>query len=329
MKTNKEILKKLASYSTVAGAVIGVNTNVDAALVVYNLDPDSSLFNPQDTAIFFEINLNNTGADSDDVTDFAIIMNKFDTASYASGVGQGIAIYAYTSNRVAGTFSTYVFGASSGYTNTNFYLKAIPLSSGSSVNSTLALSDNAPQVSGGIFWNSYTNTLVWGYDSKPGSSWANFGGAVDKYIGLRFVTWGDSTVTLLQNGAGDADSLDIDGFTINDTTWATTEYYGWVLMDVGTDGYFYTVKAWAYNDVPGQPALCIGAGLQNPTGTQELPELEDVSVYAFNGTINITASTTLNDGNVRITNSSGQSVLTTSISGTSKSIDVSNLNTGI
>ena len=59
MKQTNKLLKQLATYSSVAAAVVGVNDYAKAELVGYDVNPDSILINPIDTASFYTFNINN------------------------------------------------------------------------------------------------------------------------------------------------------------------------------------------------------------------------------------------------------------------------------
>ncbi|NQY68253.1 MAG: T9SS type A sorting domain-containing protein [Flavobacteriales bacterium] len=300
MNNSNDLLKKISSYSTVATvAVLALPSSINAELITHQLDPDSTLFNPQDTSIIFAININSTGANADDVIDFVFTMSKVDSAAYGTEIGQNIGIYAYTSNKILGNTSTFQsVNDIDGTTYTGTYNLPIVKSTGSYIGST------ATSVGTGetpLFWNSYTNILVWGYTSKPSNSWGNWGGTIAQYLGLKFVTWGDSTLTPISNAAGNGDSLDNNGMVVNDTTWETTEFYGWILMDVAVDGWDFTVRAWAYNDTPGESAEC------KIVSINEIDINKNVSIYSHGRTINVSTEGLPNpDGKISIFDITGK-----------------------
>ncbi|NQY67129.1 MAG: T9SS type A sorting domain-containing protein [Flavobacteriales bacterium] len=335
MKKTNDLKKQLTSYSMVACAVMGVAPTANAELVGYDVDPDSTWFNPQDTG-WYAININNVGEHCNSAPEFSFGASVGTTGT---DLGQGFILYGYESNKVAGEFLQYT-SSSSGQTSWTYNFPIVN-SSGSSINASFAMTANESPIEGDIAWNSGSHWLVWGYDGDPSNSWGKWGGSTDKYLGLKFVTWGDSTISVMSNLAGDGDSLMVDtvvvsnaagdgdsltfnNVVVNDTTWETTEFYGWILMDVGIDGWDYTVKAWAYNDTPGAGAVCdITAVEFAPTNLCETVSIEAdkhlesrVAIYSHERNVNVTLTGIDNTkGTASVINAAGQIVQTEPIIG--------------
>jgi len=238
MENTNKLLQKITAYSCAAGAVVGISGNASAALVGYDVDPDSTRYNPLDTAGYYFININNTGEHCDAEYNFEFSLSKTTGNSYDSSNGTWVGMWLYTYNSVIATTST-AQELSSGYettggavvstTVTNTWFLPQVFGKGSYIGDSIGLTSTDKST-----WLSYaTATLAWGYTTKPSSSWAQWGGKENKYLGLRIAAW-------------NVDSLGEDVYS---------QHFGWVYMSVGVDGKSYTVKAWAYNETPGEPAV--------------------------------------------------------------------------
>ncbi|NQY08561.1 MAG: T9SS type A sorting domain-containing protein [Flavobacteriales bacterium] len=331
MKNTNELLKKIATYSSVIGAVVGVNQYANAELVGYNLDPDSTRFNPADTAGYFVININNRGGYCDEGGDFEFSITQTLSATTSSENGRNLAIYAYTYNGVLASSKAYVnssvttttsLGAINTQGSSTYKLwKAKVMSTGSYVGPDAATDD--------AMFASDTATLAWGYDTNPSNSWGNWGEKTDKYLGLTFVTW----------------DVDASKSFIGDTVWDTTRFYGWIYMSVGVDAVSYTVQAWAYNDTPGEPAL---ANMDSVDFTDEcnltpMPVLDTnfigiatrnleskVSIYSYDRTVNVNLKGTRSTkGSISIYDISGKLVQSEPIKGRNNSLRINGRNDGL
>ena len=96
IKPNDSI-KKLAAYSTIASALLTAPIVANASLYVYNVDPDSTMLNPQDTSGFYSININNGGDLRDHIIDFSFKLSNYSNESYASNDGQLLKLTVITS----------------------------------------------------------------------------------------------------------------------------------------------------------------------------------------------------------------------------------------
>ena len=89
MNTRNKLLTKIAAYSTATTAFIGFAPSANAELVGYDMDPDSTRVNSIDTAGFFQININDRGAECDIYVDFSFtigINQKYDRWIYMYGL---------------------------------------------------------------------------------------------------------------------------------------------------------------------------------------------------------------------------------------------------
>jgi len=330
MKKTDDILKRLATYSGVAGAIIGVTPTAQAELVGYDVDPDSLLLNPQDTAGYYLININNSGDYCDGYNDLDFTLTKYTTGPSSWYNGQFLNLYMYTSNYALASKTTYQY-TSTTITNTitTTYGGTIQTTTIGTITSTWYTANvlspgsyaSAGANSGLPTWATFSVTMVWGYtEYAPGSSWGAWGDKTDKYVGLKFTAYLLDSINTLPG----------------DTTWFETVHYGWIYMSVGIDAEWYQVQAWAYADVPGEPAetdmdavdswdkLCEFVGIDDKNLAKK------VSIYSHDRNVRVGLSgINKPTGTINIYNVSGKLIQSQPIKGENNSLRVKGKNTGI
>lgn len=127
-----------------------------------------------------------------------------------------------------------------------------------------------------------------------GYNYGNFVGATNKFIGLRF---------------------QIDGL----------DHYGWVRIDMASDGSTITIKDYAYDATPGATSYCG----QTVTGIKEHNTMKEVTIFSANKTINVNMNNTPLQGIVSVTNSMGQEVANVKVTDAQMTIPMDNASTGI
>ncbi len=113
-----------------------------------------------------------------------------------------------------------------------------------------------------------------------------------------------------------------DGYAGLKFASGTKTLYGWVRMDVSSDGKTVTIKDFAYNAVDGGS---INAG-QMPTSVNELDNQIEVIGAVDQIIINNNSGS---NGTVTVMNMSGQVVANEAVSGTKEVMDASTLSTGV
>ncbi|MBX7093823.1 MAG: T9SS type A sorting domain-containing protein [Flavobacteriales bacterium] len=253
MQKKSTIEKNLLKYSAVAGTVLAGAASADAQVVYYDVNPDYDLSNG---TIGLDI-------DQDGTFDFAVV----DTNLNSGAVWLAIAAPLTSSNGIAGS-------APAGY---NYPFKL----------------NNGDVIDAAQTWLTSTGTLTLVVSgSTPYSSfWGD--GVVDGYMGLRFVTGGNT-------------------------------YYGWVRMDIPAAGDHVIFKDFAFNTTANG---AINAGdMGNVSVNEEIAS--KVSVANINNMLQVTANGVESTGNLSIISMNGQVAMTHTVNG-STSFDISTLASGI
>ncbi len=187
----KEALKK---YSLMTGGLIGLTTVSNADIIYTNIDPDTT-FNTDGGS--FDLDLNNDGT-----VDFNInILTRSNTFNGTAFIFTNkISLLPATNNAVVGETSI-----------------AYRLDKGYLINSGNPWSNLDPII---------YSVLSSSFGTPNRITKGEWGGAVDKYLGLSIVVGADT-------------------------------YYGWARLDVGSNAEFFTVKGYAFENIPNRR---IGAG---------------------------------------------------------------------
>ena len=255
--TTPSLNNKLKSYSALAGSIALISTQADAQIIYTDVNPDST------TTLggsYYNLDLDNGG-----VFDFAFNLNIGTSSSYTSNQ---VAVTPAGSNGVAGdTIGAYVY--------------PFAFNSGDTIKSTLQFNVGSSQSMASYFGS--------------GSSYGNFLGQTDKYIGLQFYI-------------------------------GSQLHYGWARFDIDATASLFTIKDYAYNSVPNAYIL---AG-EMPVGISENALMNNASIYSSDNNIVIQFTTNeLIQADVRITNALGQEVYVGSIADKETSIDMKKEKTGI
>jgi len=316
-KTNK-LIQQLATYSSVASVVIAINTNTQAELVGYDVDPDSTRFNPQDTAGFYFININNKGAYCDMRNDFGFTLAKYTNGpiSWCYGNSQILNLYAYSSNYILASKSTYQYADAICATSLGLTYSCTITDTWFTVN-VLSVDSYASSManSGAPSWIANTATMIWINTVCPFyyDMIGNWSEKTDKYVGLKFKAW----------------CVDTSKTSPSETSWTSTTHYGWIYMSVGVGAIYYTINAWAYNDTPEASAeMNINKVNFNPSSyCCETVAINDkklsdkISIYSYDRAVQIGLSGIGNPkGVITVYNVNGHKIQSHSIKKTDNSI---------
>jgi len=236
-RNHKNLAIKLTAYSCVAIAVAATSPTANAELVGNDVDPDSTRSIPADTSGYYQININNSGAACDAYLDFDLTLGIF------SNGWQYLWLYGWRDNRALAvpqlfeltsvvititSSSVTTYGNINTWTATYLGTKTYTFYSG--IAGSSGSSAGKFNMDSRSWYKWPTMVLNYGVTS---SSWGQWAGKTQKYQGLQFYAYVMDTIT-----------------TPGDTTWDSTFHYGWLYMDVGIDANWFTVRAWAYDDVP-------------------------------------------------------------------------------
>ncbi len=180
----------------------------------------------------------------------------------------------------------------------NNFVKANHIAYGwlSSDNEALALNPNVPIQDGpnwieggyGMILGAYYNSYGSIYNSGP---WL---GVYDKYLGLCVKVSGEA-------------------------------YFGWARLDVGNIAQSFTIKDYAYEDVPNEQIL---AG--QTSGINSIDISKNVSVYSFGNKIFVnTKDLKISKGTINVTNALGKVINTTAIHNYQTVISLDKIKTGL
>ena len=142
-------------------------------------------------------------------------------------------------------------------------------------------------------WNSNIGGMTMASSGYFSGAYGEWFGATDKYLGLRIKV-------------------------------GTNEHYGWVRMDVTTDGKTFTIKDYAFESTP---AVSIAAGDAGSIGITPV-NANGYKIYAFNKQVTIELKNNL-PGDITITNLMGQAVKQVQINSSAMSIDLSDLSEAV
>ena len=255
--TTPTLNNKLKSYSALAGSMALMGSQADAQIIYTDINPDSTTTL---AGSYFNLDLDNGG-----VFDFAFNLN---VGSYSSYTSQQVAVTPAGSNGVAGdTVGAYVY--------------PFAFNSGDTIKSTLQFNFGSSQSMASYFGS--------------GSSYGNFLGQTDKFIGLQFYI-------------------------------GAQLHYGWARFDVDATASQFTIKDYAYNSTPNAYIL---AG-EMPVGISENSLTNNTSIYSADKNIIIKFLTDeLVQADVKITNAIGQEMHSSSLGDKETIIDMSKEKTGI
>ena len=325
MNTRNKLLTKIAAYSTATTAFIGFAPSANAELVGYDMDPDSTRGNSIDTAGFFQININDRGAECDIYVDFSFtigINQKYDRWIYMYGLSYNQVLGQSSVVKISSTSvtKTFVSTTPSGKTTTwkSSYIGTTTItwwfaaagSEGSNISSSI----------GDAKWADWP-TMVFGYGEFTSQSFGQWGGVAEKYVGLKFYAY-------------DMDTTSSPG----DTLWDSTMHFGWIYLDVAIDARAYTVKGWAYNDTPGEPALFNIDSVNYDADVCEYPSVgitkrntkREVAIYSYEKEIRVNITDgRRTKGNISIYNLSGQKIQEQSIQGKHNTIKLNDRSSGV
>ncbi|NQY09039.1 MAG: T9SS type A sorting domain-containing protein [Flavobacteriales bacterium] len=253
---HKSILNKFASYTAVAASTISIPTDANAAIVGYNVDPDSILTLPNDEGSF-AVNINNIGEFCDDIDDFSFNFSERGSYQYL-GVRGGGNNSVYANANVVVNYSgiiyptcilpTSVTCAPYAGTTTYTWWSAEVFEEFNSI---------GPSNDQDNFHRRPTVAAA----TSPSELWGDWNDQSEKYIGLKFQI-GSNT------------------------------HYGWILMDVENLVNSYTIRAWAYNETPNE-AISMNPDIvnwQEPClldGIKRNDKNDNISVYGFNNEIHV------------------------------------------
>ena len=145
----------------------------------------------------------------------------------------------------------------------------------------------------GLYWTTSSNKVMERIYSaaSQGGPWV---GAVNKYLGLRFVVSGNT-------------------------------YYGWARLDVTTTGHF-TIKDYGYNNITGQGVL---AGQGTPTGMDQFSNPE-INILSFEKNMEVIFGDQAEaEGTIIVSDLEGKEIKNIIISQTKTAIDLQDIKAGI
>ena len=251
MKENNGTLIKLTSYSAVATSIIAVAPEVNAAIVGYDLVPDSFFAIPLDTGVF-AVNINNVGSSCDDLPDFNFTFN-----TWASGTTQYLWVLGYNDNKVyANQYYVYPTGYCLMTSTYPCYLTTYTYWTANVFNASSSVGPS----------NNQYNFKQWpyvanGYTANPGSSWGDWGNQSKKYIGLKFKIDSNIHYGWIYMDVG----LDVNYYTVR--AWAYNETPDEaIIMDINA-------VDWQ------QPCLL--------DGLEDRKQNVNISVYSFDNNIRV------------------------------------------
>jgi hypothetical protein len=201
----------------------------------------------------------------------------------ASGITGTYAGYSYVANYNAGAAQTTPGNMVVG-ASSNVNAMSVGLQINAS-NSFIAADTGAPMGVAGAF---VFPAISYTYPIAQGA-WL---GATDKYMGVKFMI-GSAT------------------------------HYGWVRMDLSSDGTTLTVKDWAYNTVAD------GAIVTGATGVGIESISDDLALVRFNNNRLDVKVVDGSNGNLTVVNTEGKVVYNGSLNSGFESIDLSNLSSGL
>jgi hypothetical protein len=248
--------KKIKSYSALAGSIALMSSQADAQIIYTDINPDSTTTIPGTS---FNLDLDNGG-----VVDFTFNL----TFGTGSGTSQGVGITAAGTNAVAGS----IVGS---------YTYPLALNNGDTIKSTLQFNGGSSQSMASYFGS--------------GSSYGNWLGAADKYVGLQFYI-------------------------------GAQLHYGWARLDVTATANQFTIKDYAYNATPNEYIIAGEMGV----GINENALMDATSIFSSekNVIISFLKDQPIN-AVVKISNALGQEIYNGSLIEKETSINLSKEKTGI
>lgn len=259
----KELQKKLTNYTTAAAAIVAGATGVNAQVMYFDVDPDYSVDDDNNAGGFTAVGLD---MDQDMTNDF--ILAARDTTGATIGHVRYSLVAPLGSNAVAGeTPSSFDY--------------ALALDAGNMIDNTLN-------------WIAATNTMAYNVDSSNPYN-ENWNGVTDKYLGLRFVTGGQT-------------------------------YYGWARLDVDAIGDVWTLKDFAYESTADTG---IEAGDMGPANVSEA-ELDQLVHFINkpNNTVLVKVSG-LEGGLVKVVSAAGQMVQAGNVENNQFVVNMNDLTPGV
>lgn len=279
----EQLTKKIKAYSVVAGVVIAFAPEVSAEIHRTNIDPDLTFTN--DGSVY-NLDLNNDG-----LVDFRIHLLAYNyynpNCQNASDIGE-VFIEPFSNNAVNALQTTFSNPSGGIY---NVYT-ANAINKFGAINKDLNwvnnnfYSSSSYILMGADFYAASFGNIYWDLQIGP---WL---GVSDKYLGLKLLT--DEGVL-----------------------------YGWARLDVSKDGKSFTIKDYAYEDIPNKP-IYAGTGIAN-INTVDINN--NVSVYSFSNKIFVNTKET--NGTITVLNSLGQVVNSSDINNSQTIISLNNIKTGI
>ena len=260
--------QQLKAYSIAAGSIVGLVAVSHATVRYTDIDPDKNISNHLDG---YYLDLNNDG-----INDFFLIQINYTGISYygSSYVNYAVGMFQLINNAVHGSMTSTSYGL------------PIPLNANDPIGNALS-------------WQAGSYISFLANYNKSGtytSSYGNWLGAKDKYLGLR---------------------LDVSGST----------HYGWLRLDVNINGNGFSVKDYAYDD---EPDKTIAAGDKGPfAGIDKESSIDPIFAYSFGKTIYVNDIAHLDhNADIRIYDMMGREVFHSPISGIAGKIDLPGAGSG-
>lgn len=271
----KSLQDRLKKYGTMAAAVTGVAVvgDADAQVVYHDINPDSTFSNNGDV---FNLDLNHDGT-----VDFQINLSQ------NSGGGSS---WFFSTNDVRINPQ----GSSNSMVITSNYAAA--LSSGAAIGSANSFTTSNLMASKWVSTSYYSTGSGSYYTWTSYSSYGNWLGAQDKFLGLKFKIGANT-------------------------------HYGWARLDVSSNADQFTIKDYAYNATAN---TSINAGdMGGPTSISEVTLLQNINVMANNGQLKINIPVEYIGYNLKVVSMMGQEVINNKLANTTTSFDISSQAKGV
>lgn len=267
-KENKKsgLEKKLAAYSALAAGVFVVGS-ANAQIIYTDINPDSTIF----AVDSFFLDLNNDG-----IVDFRINALKYQSSTTGSHSQFNIdvdyvAIEPLNNNEILSSYnyvSYYNYSSGAKALNKNDTIQDVETDE-NWWSESMGILNGQGSYSGTMNGSSFSGTIDYGH----------FVGVTNKYVGVR--------IEKVQDG---------------DTIWQ----YGWVRLDVASNGKSFVVKDYAYQGAHDKYIL---AGME-VSGTIEKKIVENIEIYVSQKTLFIDfKELKKEDAIIRVLNINGQELL--------------------
>ncbi len=279
MKTSKSVsVNKMKAYSAMAISFLAASNAVHAQVVYTDIDPDATF---DADGQFFEVDLN-----ADGNVDFKIAILSYSITSFFSSSGGSV-----FSGAVQGVFVFPYDGAAIiGYANSSLANPYV-LSADEIIGSGPGFNDNVIQS-----LNNYQ--VVFDYPVSGSNyallSYGYWGGAVDKFMGVKFQAGADT-------------------------------HYGYIRLDVSDNHHQFTIKDYAYNATPDEAIVAGDMGVE----IHEILNDNQIVAYSNQNTIHLSIKDHLiNNADITVFDLNGKAVYHCSTNSNECNITLNHVTTG-